>query len=1402
MSAQAIRNRASMQASLLDAIGRGTRPQRYQASVGQFIRLADGRPVRLMTPDNKMTSAGTMYWRLAGIPPPSLYNYDQPIYGDGWVRAYDGTPIKVSERMADGSRRITKKGEGYFRFNRAEYQVKVPYIKHFNRPRPRIARPIGAAVADWYLPLQNWFDGSLQGDPLPTSVAHVREARERGRHLQATPAQQLEEIRQSALAMLRDPARAPPEQRSHYRRIQIEGTWYTELGVESEFKYLWDETRPLLIDQRRTSFWDDRRPTTEVILDRPLQAWALPDGMWRPFDMHPDTFKEFDHGCAVQMLYRSFTKRPGGSQQRKGITEHTPVLSVAEIAADLDVCFDELGYKNDVYPFEHGWRDDGVPANMVIHFCRRQASKGKPLKCQVFHKGHKIFELPPPEDISEKAMSNAPTVSFQVFGDHAYFFGSGGAKQAGSQNSVNDVATICDEYTNRSVRETFPHHEMPPYSTWREEWQFESGISDGFADLAKEYVSNKRRLNRNDSKDAVIFWTRDLRSMLELARASQQRLKGSEKCFGIRLHYGNDPDQLVSISVSAKDCPHIRLKGVCEHAQLLNEIAENSGLSSLVYRGEGLAAFGENLRLALCKHRRNVDSRMREYILKKQSHACAECGKPLEAVEFDHIQALADGGGHGQDNLRAICPPCHLEKTKAERLTTYDNAWYSVMQADTLDGLQDATKPQMLVCGDGKANCLELDIRKCRRWAVEKAESPLPVACILDAIAPYSGEAADFVFVDAGPPDTKDYANFSVYQGPCWMTWELAAWCLEQGVHAASGRLTEDHFIAVFQASNHVAPCDIVAVYADMEGVLRSGIEGCWWNVEIKGNEDSFCKSLFLAMQGSWLTQHHYSWTCVDSNHSDDAPGQITQFRDLNDGHGTIRWQCRSETLVNRSMYLWGLYSLNREHLLVAQAIALTKTIPRVHIHGLIVDAVLVTVDGKGAQEHKQQLKQGITTATHIDGHTKFHLKDKSQDGKPLTRDAKACEPLVKVVHRKASAWQPGHMDEDKFLLCKPSVAFGAWCENPWFAYERHWRIMTEEPGIGRGEGDTFQEEAVQAIADNGFQGYVAGRGGTGKSYLLKLLKAKAFASGYTEGQIDVIAFTHVQASNVGGDTILHQLHSKGKCKRHLIIVDESSMVPLRLWGALAAFKFTGSRFVVLGDVDGQLPPIADRDREELWSCVDRSRFMHELVGGLRVELHKFRRGGDQAHFDLVGSIYPAMGLSLEEALAKARMAYPVRLPETRVDTVLCVTNVCRMAVNARQNAHHAPVDAVLVRYEGKDEASQDMRLWPGLVLQASVTDRKHLKNGLLYAIVSVDDETCSLSRVTDETCSLAMFQLPTQNVPGLMRLTYAITYDSSQSRTLYGTVRLAQTDHSKMTLRKLIVGLGRAPEGKMVEVE
>jgi hypothetical protein len=40
------------------------------------------------------------------------------------------------------------------------------------------------------------------------------------------------------------------------------------------------------------------------------------------------------------------------------------------------------------------------------------------------------------------------------------------------------------------------------------------------------------------------------------------------------------------------------------------------------------------------------------------------------------------------------------------------------------------------------------------------------------------------------------------------------------------------------------------------------------------------------------------------------------------------------------------------------------------------------------------------------------------------------------------------------------------------------------------------------------------------------------------------------------------------------------------------------------------------------------------------------------------------------------------------------------------------------------------------------------------------------------------------------------------QARTILGPLRLAQTAHSRFELTHLIVGLGRAPSGDVVEVE
>ena len=82
------------------------------------------------------------------------------------------------------------------------------------------------------------------------------------------------------------------------------------------------------------------------------------------------------------------------------------------------------------------------------------------------------------------------------------------------------------------------------------------------------------------------------------------------------------------------------------------------------------------------------------------------------------------------------------------------------------------------------------------------------------------------------------------------------------------------------------------------------------------------------------------------------------------------------------------------------------------------------------------------------------------------------------------------------------------------------------------------------------------------------------------------------------------------------------------------------------------------------------------------------------------------------------------------------------------------------------------------------------------------DDARSSKIGSSSSSAKRETFTLPTSVVPYKMRLTHAITYDSAQSRTLRGGVRLTQTSSTRMTLRRLIVGLGRAPNGVEVEVE
>ena len=117
------------------------------------------------------------------------------------------------------------------------------------------------------------------------------------------------------------------------------------------------------------------------------------------------------------------------------------------------------------------------------------------------------------------------------------------------------------------------------------------------------------------------------------------------------------------------------------------------------------------------------------------------------------------------------------------------------------------------------------------------------------------------------------------------------------------------------------------------------------------------------------------------------------------------------------------------------------------------------------------------------------------------------------------------------------------------------------------------------------------------------------------------------------------------------------------------------------------------------------------------------------------------------------------------------------------------------------------MKIYEGIVLIARCKSHdKHVKNGVRYKVRAITEEEgykFEMITVTDEDKeSGKSFFMTADELGNKMRLSYAITYFSSQARTINGPLRLAQTSNKKFTLRHLIVGLGRGPSGQDIQVE
>ena len=270
--------------------------------------------------------------------------------------------------MAAGGWKPTPIGLQYFKHNRHEFRVEYPV---------KAARPIGNKFVGQQ---KRWqFDREYNENPdtekymaaddkevitVAQTKVNMMMANDREKENHARDAAQKYIERQPTI-IVRDP------------NTGEEGEYHI-VSYDSPIDFVWDPTRPIRITLLRKNVYDRSNPSADDILERPLQNFfVVPDDCYRPWDLHPESLVKTGR-CAVTMIHECYTKR---ARKGRATTRHDGKLKYAwgynyaltedQIEAELDTIFTELGYVSGEYPFEVGWRGDGVTSKMVLAFAMK-----------------------------------------------------------------------------------------------------------------------------------------------------------------------------------------------------------------------------------------------------------------------------------------------------------------------------------------------------------------------------------------------------------------------------------------------------------------------------------------------------------------------------------------------------------------------------------------------------------------------------------------------------------------------------------------------------------------------------------------------------------------------------------------------------------------------------------------------------------------------------------------------------------------------------------------------------------------------------------------------------------------------------------------------------------------------
>ena len=653
-------------------------------------------------------------------------------------------------------------------------------------------------------------------------------------------------------------------------------------------------------------------------------------------------------------------------------------------------------------------------------------------------------------------------------------------------------------------------------------------------------------------------------------------------------------------------------------------------------------------------------------------------------------------------------------------------------------------------------------------------KEPLPIFCVLDAIRPVSGPEAlsDYMFVDKRVADWGTglrATRFLPYTGARWYCKQAVRVMFERQV------IAWDDVKYALQASAHLAPEILREAILKMEETLR---EASAWE-GVAGDQWDAAKYAPLAAIGVLNSACQYSYVCRSSNCSEDAHISGTaQRRKIKDPYSVAPalqdglvydYVKRIKLLTWLSYRPIGQIALDMDLVHIAQALDVArKFCAQKQFLYFNTDCVAVTC----AKCQREKLEQAVARIKYDDGTHVLRVK---------------VPPLERVEKLKAateSVTEPPRPPPVADAVAPEPVP-------PW--------VDAQNPSA---------QQIVDVLLEC-LGALLVGGGGTGKTWLarevIKLLQADGL-------EVRIIAFTHLAAQNIGGQTIHAFLHEYPSFKG-VLVVDEASLVPVTLWCELAKYVHCGARFFVLGDFRGQFMPAHNAWKGTELTAVDveESAFLRRICGCRRFELTVNRRS-DSELFNFYAPICRGGAREhepLSSLLQDARGRFPLRGCDLDVRWHLTISNKARVDLNRRINEHEAQQyaqrsgeTAEFLPGPSDSELQQGFYLFPGLRLVGSKTETG-VKNGVFYTVLvpREGNKTILQAAGADVAGADATVRIFTNRLTAHARPAAALTYFGSQGRTLDGTVKLHDTRSPFFSRRHLAVGVGRATGAHLVQV-